>query len=245
MKALVTGGSSGLGRAMVEQLAGSGTDVVSVDRDEPADFNGLVHIACDLSDRGAVDNGFAAVVAAGPYDVAIFNAGVSATGPFEDIPAHAYRRLMTVNAETPMVMAAHLMQKGVLKKHLCLVASLSHYTGYPGAAVYAASKDVVAAYAKSVRKPFARNGVSVTLACPGPLRTAHAARHAPEGAKEDARMLPDVAARAILVATLKGERLVIPGAGPKAFALAGKLFPQLVTGQMKRLIHDRLSGPVW
>ena len=44
------------------------------------------------------------------------NAGISATGKFEDIPAAHYRRLMTVNAETPMVLATALIRAGAVRR---------------------------------------------------------------------------------------------------------------------------------
>jgi NAD(P)-dependent dehydrogenase (short-subunit alcohol dehydrogenase family) len=243
--ALVTGGSAGLGRAMVERLLGDGWRVVSVDRDKGTEEPNLEHVACDLSDRAAVDELLEAIGARGPFHLAVFNAGVSATGRFEAIPIEAYRRLMTVNAETPMVLAAGLVRGGYLAGSICFVSSLSHFTGYPGAAVYAASKDALAVYAKSVRKPFARRGVSVTLACPGPLRTEHAERHAPPGADATRRMAPEIAARIILDAAIAGRRLVVPGRANRLAAIAGRLLPNTMMVQMRRLILDRLDREVW
>lgn len=243
--ALVTGGSAGLGRAMVGRLLADGWRVVSVDRAEGAAMPFLERVTCDLADRSAVDALAARLAATGPFELAVFNAGVSATGRFEAIPIEAYRRLMTVNAETPMLLSAGLVRAGQMAGPMCFVSSLSHFTGYPGAAVYAASKDALAVYARSVRKPFARRGVSVTLACPGPLRTEHAARHAPPGADADRRMPPEVAARLILDATFAGRRLVVPGRTNRLAALAGRLLPGTMMRQMRRLILDRLEGEVW
>ncbi|QIS94662.1 SDR family NAD(P)-dependent oxidoreductase [Nitratireductor mangrovi] len=243
-RALVTGGAGGLGAALVADLAARGYAVVSVDRAESGTGECVSRIVCDLAERSEVDRALPMIADAGPFDVVVLNAGVSATGRFESVPAEAYRRLMTVNAETPMLMAARLVNAGAVR-HLCFVSSLSHFTGYPGAAVYAASKDALAIYATSVRKPFARRRVSVTLACPGPLRTDHAARHAPAGADESRRLAPEAAARQILDATLAGRRLVVPGENARLFALAGRLAPAAVTRQMRRLIFERLEKEVW
>lgn len=242
-RALVTGGSAGLGRGMVERLLGLGYGVVSVDRFEAS--TGATGIVCDLASREEVDRALPVIVGAGPYEVVVLNAGVSATGRFEAVPFEVYRRMMTVNAETPMLMAAALMRAGAATRHMAFVSSLSHFTGYPGAAVYAASKDALAVYAKSVRKPFANAGVSVTLACPGPLRTEHAERHAPAGADASRRMEPAVAARAILHATLAGKPFVAPGASAGLAVLAGRLFPGATTRQMRRLIFERLDRETW
>ena len=243
--ALVTGGSAGLGRAIVERLLADGWRVVSVDRAEGAAMPFLERVTCDLADRDAVDALLARMGAMGPFQLAVLNAGVSATGRFEAIPLAAYRRLMTVNAETPMVLAAGLVRAGHLAGPMCFVSSLSHFTGYPGAAVYAASKDALAVYARSVRKPFARRGVSVTLACPGPLRTDHAERHAPAGADASRRMAPEVAARSILRATFSGRRLIVPGRANRLAAFAGTLLPGAMMRQMRHLILDRLDRDVW
>jgi short-subunit dehydrogenase len=108
--------------------------------------------------------------------------------------------VLRVNAEAPMVIAAALLES----KHMhcsgaamVFVSSLSHFTGYPGAASYAASKDALAIYARSMRKYAASKGVTlITVAFPGPLKTDHAERHSPEGADDSKRMDPGQAAQA-------------------------------------------------
>ncbi|WP_164742932.1 SDR family NAD(P)-dependent oxidoreductase [Mesorhizobium sp. Z1-4] len=244
-RALATGGSEGLGGAFVELLLASGYDVVSVDRNAPPAASMAVGIICDLADRVALDRNLDAIVAAGPYRLVLFNAGVSATGRFEAVPLEAYRRLVAVNTEAPMVLASALVNADAVNGHLCFVSSLSHFTGYPGAAVYAASKDALAAYAKSVRKPFAQRGVSVTVAYPGPLRTAHAARHAPPGASVERRTDPAAAARHIVGAALAGRAAVYSDARARMLALAGRLMPDLTIRAMRRVIFDRLDRDVW
>lgn len=244
-RALVTGGSAGLGGALVERLLASGYDVVSVDRQAPRLEDQAVRIVCDQADRDDVDRNLAAIVAGGPYDVVFLNAGISATGRFEAIPLTAYRRLLTVNTETPMLLAASLMRAGAVTGHICFVSSLSHFTGYPGAAAYGASKDALAVYAKSVKRPFARKGVSVTVAYPGPLRTEHAARHAPPSADAQRRVKPQTAARLIMDATLAGRRSVYSGPQAGAIAAAGKLFPEALARAMRRTIFEKLDRDVW
>ncbi len=244
-RVLVTGGSAGLGQALVTQFAADGYDVVSIDRTAPVNANGMVHIQCDLADRNALDTTMPVILAAGPFEFVILNAGANATGPFEELPSDTSKRLMRLNAEAPMVLASTLVRENSINGGACFISSLSHFTGYPGASAYAASKDAVAVYARSIRKPFLSRGVTVTLAFPGPLQTGHAQRHAPPDADAAKRMHPVEAARAIKAAVEAGRRLVIPGAGPKTFALAGRLMPQFVTRQMRKLIFEKLDGSVW
>lgn len=247
-RALVTGASAGLGRAFAEQLAAGGYAVTGIDRDAPGADAPFDHLRCDLADPGAVDTLVGDLAGRGPFGWIVLNAGISATGPFEAIPPEAHARLLAVNTEAPMMLCAGLAAAGALAPggRLVFVSSLSHFTGYPGAASYGASKDALAVYAKSVRAPFKKAfGVSVSVACPGPLRTDHAARHTPQGADAKKRMPPDEAAKRILAAAQRGKAMITPGAGATMFAFAGRLAPGPVTGAMKRIIYDRLDRSVF
>ncbi|MDA4847633.1 SDR family NAD(P)-dependent oxidoreductase [Hoeflea poritis] len=247
MKALVTGAAAGLGAALVQQFLSSGGAVVAIDRDELQGGGRLVPLVADLSDRDSVDALLPRIVEAGPYDFVVHNAGVSATGPFEQIPPQAYRRLLTLNTETPMVMTAELLRSGSLSKgaHVVFISSLSHATGYPGAAVYAASKDALAVYAKSVRAQMKKRGVHVTTVFPGPVRTAHAERHAPAGARADQRMEPkDLAAR-IIAAARRRKKVLYPGPQARIGHIAGLLAPRLTTRMMRRIIFEKLDRTVY
>jgi short-subunit dehydrogenase len=178
----------------------------------------------------------------------ILNAGISATGRFENIPPDAHRNVIAVNAEAPMVLCAGLARIGALSSGgtVIFISSLSHRTGYPGAASYAASKGAVAVYAKSIRKRF-RNELGVDVACafPGPMKTDHAARHAPRGARDEKRMTPDAAARKILRDAASGRAVIYPGSGAKLSAAVGRLLPGPVTRAMRRIIFEKLEGEVW
>ncbi|MDP3524402.1 MAG: SDR family NAD(P)-dependent oxidoreductase [Hoeflea sp.] len=244
-RALVTGGSAGLGAAIVRRLTADGYGVVVLDRDEPPPDQRLADfLPCDLASRTELDRMLPDLIAAGPYDLVVLNAGISATGRFEAISAQAHLDVLRVNTEAPMVIAARLLEAGALRpgRAMVFVSSLSHFTGYPGAATYAASKDALAIYARSLRKVAKARGVTITVAFPGPLRTDHAEQHAPEGADASKLMDPDLAAGRIIADALAGRNTSIPGAGNRLVALAGRMFPKPMTAMMRRLIYDRLRG---
>ena len=247
-KALVTGGASGLGAAFAARLRASGHDLVIADRQVPVRDAGTVHVPCDLADIDGIGALIARLAQGGPYDMVILNAGISATGPFEAIDPQAHERVLAVNAMAPVRIANGLAAAGAIGRggSLLFISSLSHFTGYPGAASYAAGKDAVAVYARSLRRPFrAHHGIRVACAFPGPLRTDHAARHAPAGADAGKRMDPDVAARLILGELARGRGEIVPGAANKIFALAGRIAPKAMTAAMKTIIYDKLDKPVW
>ncbi|MEQ8481013.1 MAG: SDR family NAD(P)-dependent oxidoreductase [Hoeflea sp.] len=245
-RALVTGGSAGLGLALVRLLAAKGYDVLSLDRDEPGEEDAneaaVRHLGCDLSDRAQLDQALGELVAAGPFDLVVLNAGVSATGSFETIDLSSHLDVLRVNAEAPMIIAARMLEEGGVGPGgaIGFISSLSHFTGYPGAASYAASKDALAVFAASIRKAAGLRNVTVTVAFPGPLRTAHAERHAPRGADARKRMDPSEAAELILVDLVAGRKSSIPGRANRAAALAGRLAPKPLTALMRRLIYERL-----
>ena len=243
-RALVTGGNAGLGTAAVNWLQANGYDVVVLDRD-PA-WSGKTevdYIGCDLASRTELDAALPDLIAAGPYDLIFLNAGINATGRFESIDARAHIDVIRVNTEAPMVITARLFEAGAIRRGAAavFVSSLSHFTGYPGAASYAASKDALAIYAKSMRKYASSKGATLTVAFPGPLKTDQAERHAPEGADASKRMDADEAAKLILADALAGRKTSIPGTANRAFAIIGRIAPKPVTALMRRLIYLRLK----
>jgi short-subunit dehydrogenase len=253
-RALVTGGSSGLGKAICDQLLETGWHVISVDRQKKAgakasqQFQGMLqHFQCDLSDRDAVDALLIKLSQQQPFDLMILNAGASATGKFEEIPLKVHEALVRLNAETPMILASFLAANGLMAQgsHLGIISSLSHFTGYPGASSYAASKDALAVYGKSIRKPFARLGITVSAVFPGPLQTHHAERHSPKNANVENRMKPEEAADLILRDILKGRTSIMPGSANKAIALASLIAPQVTARIMRQLIYKKLDRNVY
>lgn len=244
-RALVTGGSAGLGAATVRWLLARGYAVVLLDRDPPQMVDGPVDfVQCDLTSRDAIDRVLPGLVDAGPFDLVVLNAAIEATGRFEAMEAQMHIDLLRVNAEAPMVIAARLIEANAFTPGAAMVfvSSMSHFTGYPGAASYAAAKDALAIYAKSMRKVARSKGVTITVAFPGPLRTSHAEIHTPPGANAGKRMDPDLAASLIMEDALASRKNSIPGTRNRLLAAAGRVFPKPVTALMRRLIYQRL-GP--
>lgn len=247
MRALVTGAASGLGQALVERLVSERHEVVAVDRNPIDTAPGVTAVTVDLAERTEVDRIAEELREMGPFDLVVHNAGISATGRFEDIPEDACRKLLAVNCEAPMVMTAALLRAGRLAKgaSIIFISSISHRTGYPGASVYAATKDVLAVYAKSISRDFRRLGINVMTVFPGPVRTEHAERHAPQGADASRRMEPAVLAAIILRAVTRRKRVLYPGAQAKLGRVLGGLMPRLTTRFMRRAIFEKLDRNVY
>ncbi|MFD0916141.1 SDR family NAD(P)-dependent oxidoreductase [Pseudahrensia aquimaris] len=251
MRVLITGAVEGLGRALAEQLLSEGHTVVAVDRNRTG-LHELTQSHVGLCESRLVDmedKGVLRLLAEEPgtlpYDLVILNAGISATGKFEEIPSDAYRRLINVNLRAPLLLASSFVANGKMaaKSKIIFISSLSHAVGYPGASVYAATKDGIAIYAKSARKPFKKKGVSVMTVFPGPIRTAHAEKHAPPGAKADKRMDPEKLAKSILRAAKTKRSELYPGIAASFAGMAGRFAPNMATKAMRRAIFDKLQEP--
>ncbi len=246
-RALVTGAYQGLGRAIADALQAQGYAVTTIDRSRMEVGAPFHHHTCDFANRQEVDALMAVLAREEPFDVLVFNAGISATGKFEEIEPDAHARVLEVNAVAPMTLCAALKASDKIADgaQICFVSSLSHFTGYPGAASYGASKDAVAVYAKSVGKVWKKaNNVNLTVAYPGPLQTDHAARHAPEGASAEKRMKPKDAAALILKDVQAGKATSLPGGAAKTFAFLGRLFPGSITRVMRKVIYQKLDRRV-
>ena len=253
MRALITGAAHGLGRALTEALLNTGYEVVAVDRDtDPldqlvVDSRGACSVQLvDLANPGSVDR-FLTRIDGAQFDLIVLNAGVSATGRFEDIPSAAYAKLIEINLKSPLTMAAFFMKKDLIAKRgkLVFISSLSHELGYPGASVYGATKDAIAIYAKSLRKPAKKSGFGVLTVFPGPIRTEHAERHAPAGAKAEKRMDPDKLANMILKTAKSKKRELYPGTAAAFSKWFGQLAPKAATKLMRKMIFEKLDNPTY
>lgn len=247
MKALVTGAAHGLGRALAEALSSRGDQVVAVDIETVEEEGNITSIIADLSVAYTIPHLMNRLEAEAPFDLVFLNAGANATGRFESIPVEVYQRLVALNVETPVVMTTQLLRPGYLSEGAVIVfiSSLSHKTGYPGASVYAATKDAIAVFARSIRKPLRDRNLHVLTVFPGPIETAHAERHAPPGANTANRMPADRLAAAILDAVRHRRPVLYPGRAARAGRLAGTLLPRWTTRFMRRTLFDRMDREMY
>lgn len=249
---VVTGGADGIGRAVAERYARAGYSLTIVDRDaEAAAALGSrlraagVEASWIVADLGAAA-GVAAVLhqleALPAADLMVHSAGISAVGAFAESDLAAGLRVLDVNLRAPLQLTAGQLRADLLAPGgtIVLIASLSVYTGYPGAAIYAASKEALAAYARSLRVALRGRGLGVLTVFPGPTRTAHARRYSPDNRREQRRMAPDLLAELIAGAVERGQSSLIPGVANRLVAALGRLAPPLAETLMRRTIFERL-----
>lgn len=249
--AVVTGGADGIGRALALRFAQSGFAVGVVDVDRVRGQQVVAEIAAlgqqavfAEADLCVPDGWETAVNAFLPHTptVWVHNAGISHTGCFEKEPLDAQLKVLDLNLRAPLQMTAALARQQVLAEGAAMifVSSLSRFMGYPGAAVYGASKDGVAAYAQSLQAAAFPHLRAMTI-FPGPTRTAHARRYSPDNSREEARMLPAVLADKVFVAWQNGRSVLIPGFTNKMMAQLGHFFPAAASQLMRRLLLEKME----
>lgn len=252
-QAVITGAAEGIGRALAAAFGAQGYAVTGVDVNAALAAQTETELAArgvqirfvqaDLS-RPAELARLAAELSAGPpIDLLIHNAGINCVGAFAASDLAAQQRVLDVNLAAPLQLTTALLAADKLAPgcSLVFVSSLSRLLSYPGAAVYAASKDGLASYARSLAVALAPQGIHVLTVYPGPTRTAHARRYSPDNSREARRMAPDVLAAAVARAVQRRRRVLIPGAGNRMFAVVGRWWPQMAQWAMKRTIWQKLA----
>ncbi|MDT7609369.1 MAG: hypothetical protein QOG96_3872 [Pseudonocardiales bacterium] len=179
--ALVTGATSGIGRATAIQLAREGAEVIVHGRDPErgeqvvAEIAGALgkarFVAADLSDpteiRRLADE-------AGKVDVLVNNAGVSWFGPTADLDVATYDALFDSNVRAAYFLVAALAPRMAANGggSIVNVASMVAAIGISGAAAYGGTKATLAAMTRSWAAEFSPRGVRVNAVAPGPVYTA-------------------------------------------------------------------------
>jgi 2-dehydro-3-deoxy-D-gluconate 5-dehydrogenase len=183
-RALVTGASRGLGRAIAEALADAGADVVcaSSRRGGTDGTAAAVHaigrrawqLEADLSDPAAalaLDD--AAEAEAGPIHILVNNAGTIRRHPAVDHPLDAWREVLATNLDSVFVLSQRLgramVERGAGK--IVNIASLLSFSGGITVPAYTASKHAVAGLTKALANEWARHGVQVNAIAPGYFST--------------------------------------------------------------------------
>jgi NADP-dependent 3-hydroxy acid dehydrogenase YdfG len=175
-RAVITGGTTGIGRAIAVLLASEGVEVFVCGRNEQHLADALERIdevgkgdgiAVDLANRDGVDLFFAAAgERLGPYDIAIVNAAIPASG-LTEMSADDVRYAVATDF-TAYVMSAHAAIEAMGGEgDLILIGSLSAHSLGPSSTVYAGIKAGIAGFAEALRKEAGNKGVKVSLIEPG------------------------------------------------------------------------------
>jgi uncharacterized protein len=250
--ALVTGASGGIGKAIAEQFAQAGHDVVIVARNlaELEKIAGdwqtrykvtVTPIRADLAQIGAAQ-ALADDIVARKIDVAylVNNAGYGLFGNFKDSTLEGELGMMTINMTTLTVLSKRFLPS-VLKHQgkIMNVASTAAFQPGPYMAVYYATKSYVLSFSEALASELEGTGVTVTALCPGPTASGFqdkAAMH--DSGLVKGKRLPTAEEVGALGyhAMMAGKRVYIPGTMNWLMAQSVRFTPRrIVTAMVKAM----------
>jgi 2-keto-3-deoxy-L-fuconate dehydrogenase len=174
LRALVTGGASGIGLATARLLAERGARVAVLDRATDGIGDPFVAVQGDVSDDAAVRAAVEQAVAAlGGLDVLVNNAGIGAQGTVEDNDDDEWHRVLDVNVVGMVRVARAALPHLRASEHAAIVntCSIAATAGLPQRALYGASKGAVLSLTLSMAADHVADGVRVNCVNPGTADT--------------------------------------------------------------------------
>ena len=239
---VITGGTEGIGRALAEEFARDGHNLVLVARDGAK----LARTAAELSQAYPVEvkvtaqdlttpEGCAGVKQAvrrfGFYaDVLVNNAGVMASGFFQDADPAAMRRMIDLDVRAVVDLTSRFLPGMIARGHggVLNVASMMGFMPVPYEAVYAASKASVLSFSKSLAYETWGTGVTISVVAPGVVSTG---LHAKAGGQNSRYLLwfpawsPEQVAKLAYRRFKRGRSVTLPGIGNKLGAFVTRFVP--------------------
>jgi uncharacterized protein len=253
--ALVTGASTGIGRALAQQFADHDFDLLVI-ADEPEievaatalrqAGGDVTAVQADLSDADGVTAVYRAVTDAGrPVAAAALNAGTAASGRFDQNRLDDELRVVDLNVRSTVHLAKLVLRDMATRDRGKVLVTSSIASTMPGSfqAVYNASKSFLQSFTEALQNELKDTGISLTSLMPGPTETEFFQRakmmDTPVGQtsmKDDAEQV----AKQGFEALMKGERKVVAGS---LFTKVQGVVNSVLPDQVKAAAHRLMAQP--
>jgi short-subunit dehydrogenase len=252
---LVTGGSDGIGKALLDNLISRGAKVATCGRNEEKldaikqahPTNKIFTHRADVSNYADVESFIHGVVNHfGKIDMLINNAGISMRAEMESVDVSVYKKVMDINFmgavySTKLSLPHILTNRGMIVN----ISSIAGFRGLPGRGGYSASKFALNGWTESLRTELLNKDVHIMLACPGFTQSnirnsalnqdAEAQGESP--LEENQLMSAETCAELILNAMIKKKRTLILDTQGKKTIWLNKLFPSLTDKLVHRFFY--------
>ncbi|MGQ9575108.1 MAG: SDR family oxidoreductase [Thermoguttaceae bacterium] len=250
-RAILTGASSGIGRALALELARSGARLILIARrqdrlrelsEQLTCFGAQVElVAGDVTDPVARQRLVqAAECRFGGLDILVNNAGIGALGRFEDADPARLRRIMEVNFFAPVELTrlALPMLKQASRPIVVNIGSILGHRAVPFSSEYCASKFALRGFSEALRSELARHRIDLLMVSPGSTQTEFFAhlieKTAQPGWPQRGSVSADYVARKTVQAIRQGRAEIIPSTWGWLVCLVNRFSPQLVDRVLAR-----------
>ncbi|HEY5313536.1 MAG TPA: SDR family oxidoreductase [Pirellulales bacterium] len=252
-RVVITGASTGIGRALAVELARQGTRLVLNARSQEklqaaADEAVRLGASCELVVGDVAEDGVRRAIVQraaqtfGGLDVLVNNAGIGALGRFDEAAPERLRRVLEVNFFALVEMtrlALPLLKQGQQPLVVNLSSILGH-RGIPLSSEYCASKFAVRGFSESLRAELAADGVGVLVVCPGTTKTEFFTsvidRRGPVPWEGGGATSPETVARAMVRAMQRGAHEIVPSFQGRFVVWGERLVPRLLDYIMSRFV---------
>lgn len=172
---LVTGGTRGLGLAIVQNLASAGYQAIAIARKPSSDLGAIPFIPFDLNETAGIPGLVKGIRKEfGPIYGLVNNAGISYEGVLSLLADDKIEQLIRVNTTAPMLMAKYALQAMLASGaggRIVNVASIAASNGFRGLSVYGATKAALIGFTKSLARDVGPAGITVNAVSPGFVST--------------------------------------------------------------------------
>ena len=250
LRAVVTGGTKGIGRAAANIFAQEGASVAIADLNFSAaqavtkQINSTggraIPIQMDVANEDQVNAGFAQVVQDfGGVDVLVSNAGIQIINPIVDFSFSDWRKLVGIHLDGSFLTTRAAMRAMISNRRggtILYMGSIHSHIASPNKSAYIAAKHGIVGLAKAVAKEGAKHGIRSNVICPGFVRTPLVEKQIPEQAQQLGITEEEVIKNVMLRETVDGEFTSMEDVAATAVFLAS--FPSnALTGQSIVVSH--------
>lgn len=261
---IITGGSSGIGKAMAEVFGRHGSKIVITGRN----LQDLNQAVADLKTQGINAHGFQADVSVeddnrrmaeetinvfGRIDILINNAGISMRALFNEVDLNVVKKVMDINFYGVLYATKYCLPEILKSKGSIIgISSIAGYRGLPGRTGYSASKFALNGFLEVLRTEMLKKEVHVLTACPGftssNIRkrslTKDGTSQGESPRDENNMMSAEACAQHVYKATVKRKNILILTAQGKFTVMLNKLWPGLTDKLVYKVMAKEANAPI-
>jgi short-subunit dehydrogenase len=249
--AIITGASSGIGKALAFEFAGGSFNLVLISRNQEK----LAEVASECSKKSAVETEVIAAdlarmdevetlisaLSAKPrvYEVLVNNAGFGIHGDFASGDVGQNVQLVNVQLTAALKLTKAVLPSMIERRsgRILNIGSVYSYSPVPFQSVYAACKAFLLSFSSALQNELKDTGVTVTVFCPGTTQTEFRSRAGIGQKRTDTGMTAEEAARIAFVETMRGKHIVVPGVVNRLFVFLAHLLPDATVPGLVRFIN--------